>query len=87
MALLSLLGDGGGGSGRLDAREERLGISEGVGVPFGSLGWTDGVGDQSEASILNCSLEGWWGDVVSDIGPDGVLSCVGALVGEVLKPS
>ena len=41
MDLLSLFGDGGGGSGRLEAREERLGISDCVSDPFWALrlGW------------------------------------------------
>ena len=58
MDLLSLFGDGGGGSGRLEAREERLGISDCVSDPIGPLGWGGMVGDHSAASTLECSLEG-----------------------------
>ena len=58
MVLLSLFGDGGGGAGRLDASEERLGISDCVSVPVGPLDWADGVGDQSAASTLEYILVG-----------------------------
>ena len=87
MALLSLFGDGGGGSGRLEAKEERLGITDSLGDPFEPLGREGMVGDQRTLSTLECSLEGWWGDSCSGWGPGGILSCVGALVGEVLGPS
>ena len=75
ISLEALLGEGGGGSGRLDANEARLGISVRVGVPTGPLSWADGEGDQSTASTLENSLVGWCGGEVSCCGPVGVLSC------------
>ena len=48
----------GGGAGRLDASEERLGISDCVSAPIEPLDWADGVGDQSAVTTLVCSLVG-----------------------------